>query len=78
VRRHLLVATISFRGRTTTDWPLDGGARYPWGALANFGVGLAEKLKSSGIAHEQVYPCASNVKHKNGHEYLLAKLKGPR
>ncbi|HSI62371.1 MAG TPA: alpha/beta hydrolase [Candidatus Saccharimonadia bacterium] len=42
---------------------------------ANFGVGLAEKLKSSGITYELVHPGATDVKHKDVREYLMEKLK---
>jgi acetyl esterase/lipase len=41
----------------------------------NFGVGLAEKLKSAGVEHELVYPGAQGVKHANVREYLVERLK---
>ncbi|MDZ4403008.1 alpha/beta hydrolase [Prosthecobacter sp.] len=44
---------------------------------ANFGVGLAEKLKSLGIEHELVYPGATDVKHADVRQYLIEKLKEP-
>ena len=42
---------------------------------ANFGVGLAEKLKSTGVAYELVYPGAPEVKHADTRDYLIEKLK---
>lgn len=42
---------------------------------ANFGVGLAEKLKSVGIEHELNYPGAVGVKHPDIFGFLLEKLK---
>lgn len=44
---------------------------------ANFGVGLAEKLKSVGIDYELNYPGAPGVKHAQVHQYLIEKLKAP-
>ena len=45
---------------------------------ANFGVGLAEKLKSAGIEYELAYPGATGSKHAGVSQYLIAKLKAPR
>lgn len=42
---------------------------------SNFGVKLQEKLKSVNVPCELVYPGASDVKHPQIHEYLIAKLK---
>jgi hypothetical protein len=42
---------------------------------SNFGVKLAEKLKSVGVPCELVYPGAPNVKHRHSQEYLLDTLK---
>jgi acetyl esterase/lipase len=42
---------------------------------ANFGVGLAVKLKSLGIEHELNYPGATGVNHPDVRRYLIAKLK---
>lgn len=42
---------------------------------ANFGVGLAEKLKSTGVPYELVYPGAPEVKHPEARDYLVEKLK---
>ena len=45
---------------------------------ANFGVGLARKLKQVGVDYELVYPGAPNVRHPSIHEYLIEKLNAPR
>lgn len=45
---------------------------------ANYGVGLVEKLKSTGIEHELVYPGAADVKHADVRAYLVEKLKEPK
>ena len=45
---------------------------------ANFGVGLAEKLKSVGIDYELNYPGAPGVKHADVRLYLIEKLKAPK
>ncbi|MGC3968981.1 MAG: alpha/beta hydrolase [Pirellulales bacterium] len=42
---------------------------------ANFGVGLAAKLKQVGVEHELVYPVHPEVRHGNVHEYLIEQLK---
>ncbi len=44
---------------------------------ANYGIGLAEKLKSLGIDYELNYPGAPNVKHADMQMYLIEKLKAP-
>jgi acetyl esterase/lipase len=44
---------------------------------ANFGVKLAEKLRSVGVECELVYPGAPDVKHPNVQSYLIEKLKAP-
>ncbi|MES2506716.1 MAG: alpha/beta hydrolase [Verrucomicrobiota bacterium] len=44
---------------------------------ANFGVKLEEKLKSVGVPCELVYPGATEVKHLQPHEYLIARLNAP-
>ena len=45
---------------------------------ANFGLGLAEKLKSVGLDYELDYPGAPGVKHSQVHRYLIEKLEAPR
>jgi acetyl esterase/lipase len=42
---------------------------------ANFGVKLAEKLKSIGVACELSYPGATDSKHASAHAYLIERLK---
>jgi len=42
---------------------------------ANFGVGLAEKLKSVGVEYELNYPGATGVKHPDIFSFLTEKLK---
>ncbi len=42
---------------------------------ANFGVGLAERLRSAGIEHELVYPGADQVRHPDVRAFLIHKLK---
>lgn len=44
---------------------------------ANFGVKLEEKLKSTGVPCELVYPGAPEVKHPQITDYLIEKLKAP-
>jgi acetyl esterase/lipase len=55
--------------------PMMGQADKEGAHSANFGVGLAEKLKSEGVAYELVYPGAPEVKHAEVLDYLLEKLK---
>ena len=43
---------------------------------ANFGVKLAEKLRTVGVECELVYPGLPDVKHALTHEYLVNRLKG--
>ena len=43
---------------------------------ANFGAGLAAKLKSTGVEYEFNYPGAPDVKHPDIFGFLLEKLKG--
>jgi acetyl esterase/lipase len=43
---------------------------------ANFGVGLAEKLKKEGVEHELVYRGARDVKHPEVVDYVIEKLTG--
>lgn len=45
---------------------------------ANFGVKLAEKLKSAGVECELVYPGAPDVKHSRVQDYLIERLKAGR
>ncbi len=45
---------------------------------ANYGVGLAEKLRAVGVTWELVYPGAPDVKHKDVREYLVEVLKETR
>lgn len=45
---------------------------------ANFGVKLQEQLVRLGVECELVYPGATNVKHADASEYLIAKLKAER
>jgi acetyl esterase/lipase len=42
---------------------------------ANYGVGLAEKLRSAGVPYELNYPGAPQVQHATMQEYLIDKLK---
>ena len=44
---------------------------------SNFGVKLQEKLKSTGVECELVYPGAPDVKHAFLHQYVIEKLKAP-
>ena len=44
---------------------------------ANFGLGLAEKLKSIGIQYELNYPGAPGVKHPDIFGFIAEELKGP-
>jgi acetyl esterase/lipase len=44
---------------------------------ANFGVKLQEKVRSTGVECELVYPGAPDVKHPLVQDYLIAKLKEP-
>lgn len=44
---------------------------------ANFGVGLAEKLKSVGIEYELNHTGATGVKHPDIFGFISEKLKGP-
>jgi len=44
---------------------------------ANFGVKLQERCLELGLKCELMYPGASNVKHKNSTDYLIATLKSP-
>ncbi len=44
---------------------------------SNFGVKLQEKLRENNVPSELVYPGASDVKHAQIHEYLIATLKAP-
>lgn len=45
---------------------------------SNFGVKLQEKLRSVKVDCELVYPGAPEVRHAQIHDYLIAKLKGPK
>ena len=45
---------------------------------ANFGVGLAEKLKSAGVDHELNYPGAPGVKHADVRAYLVERLNAAK
>jgi acetyl esterase/lipase len=45
---------------------------------ANFGVGLAQTLRSTGVECELVYPGAPGVKHRDVREYLIERLKASR
>ena len=45
---------------------------------ANFGVGLQEKCKATGVECLLVYPEAPNAQYPNITEYLIAKLKGAK
>jgi hypothetical protein len=42
---------------------------------ANFGAGLAEKLKQAGVEFEFNYPGGPGVKHPDGFGFLSEKLK---
>ena len=44
------------------------------GHSANFGQGLAEKLKQIGVEYEFVYPNAPNVKYPRVQDYVIEKL----
>jgi acetyl esterase/lipase len=41
---------------------------------ANFGVGLAEKLKQAGMEYELVYPGAADARHSAPQHFLIPKL----
>ena len=45
---------------------------------ANFGVGLAARLKQVGVEYELVYPGADNVRYPLIHQYVIAKLREPK
>lgn len=45
---------------------------------ANFGVKLAEKLRSVGASCELVYPGAPDVRHQSAQDYLIEKLKAAK
>ncbi|CAN5916832.1 alpha/beta hydrolase [soil metagenome] len=45
---------------------------------ANFGAGLVEKLKSTGVAYEFNYPGAPDIKYPNIFDFILTKLKAPQ
>lgn len=45
---------------------------------SNFGVKLAEKVRSVGVACELVYPGAPDVKHRTAQDYLIATLKAAK
>lgn len=57
------------------DPPAMGQAQKDPTHSANFGVKLQEKCRSLGVPCELVYTGASDVKHKNTTEYLIATLK---
>ena len=42
---------------------------------ANFGLGLQEKCKSSGVECELIYKGAADVKHETAADFLISKLK---
>ena len=42
---------------------------------ANFGVGLLQQCRSSGVECELVYPGAPEVKHADAAAYLMGRLK---
>ncbi len=42
---------------------------------ANFGVGLAAKLKQVGVECDLVYPGAPDVRHPRMHDYLIERLR---
>jgi acetyl esterase/lipase len=43
---------------------------------ANFGQGLAEKLKRLNVEHRFVHPAAPSKEHPTIHDFLIAKLSG--
>ena len=43
---------------------------------ANFGVGLQEKLKATGVASELRYPDATGATHRTMQDFVIAKLTG--
>ena len=43
---------------------------------ANFGVGLMEKLKATGVSGELQYPGATGVTHRSIQDFVIAKLGG--
>lgn len=45
---------------------------------ANFGAGLVEKLKSTGVEFEFNYPGAPGIKYPNIFNFLIEKLKAPK
>jgi hypothetical protein len=45
---------------------------------ANFGAGLVEKLKSTGVEYEFNYPGATGIKHPNIFDFLIEKLTTPQ
>jgi hypothetical protein len=45
---------------------------------ANFGVGLQEKMRSTGVECQLVYPGAPDVKYLKAEDFLIAKLKQPK
>ena len=45
---------------------------------ANFGIGLAAKLKSAGVEHELNYPGATGLKHPDMFGFLVEKLRTGR
>lgn len=45
---------------------------------ANFGAGLAAKLKSTGVEFEFNYPGAPDIKYPNIFNFLIEKLKAPQ
>lgn len=45
---------------------------------ANFGAGLAAKLKSTGVEFEFNYPGAPDIKYPNIFNFLIDKLKAPQ
>lgn len=55
--------------------PAMGQPRDKAGHSANFGVGLAAKLKQVGIECELVYPGAPDVRHPLLSQYLIARLQ---
>lgn len=57
------------------DQPAIGQNREDPTHTANFGLKLAEKLRSLGVECELVYPGAPNVKHATMQDYLIDKLQ---
>ena len=45
---------------------------------ANFGMGLQEKMRSTGVECQLVYPGATDVKYPKAEDFLIARLKQPK